>query len=209
MARERGPKCRLCRREGIKLFLKGDRCHTAKCAIDRRGHAPGEHGDRQRRKLSEYGKQLREKQKVRRMYGILERQFRKYYEEASRMKGVTGENLMKLLERRLDNVVFRLGFAPSRAAGRQLVRHRHFTVNGRPVDIPSFLLKPGDVVQVCESSRSLPHFKAVKEAASDRNFCDWLNRDLDRFMGTLKEVPSREAIPAPVEEQLIVELYSK
>ncbi len=209
MARERGPKCRLCRREGIKLFLKGDRCHSAKCAVDRRGNAPGEHGDKQRRKVSEYGKQLREKQKVRRMYGILERQFRKYYEEATRMKGVTGENLMKLLERRLDNVVYRLGFAPSRSASRQLVRHRHFTVNGRPVDIPSFLLKAGDIIQVGETSRSNAHFKAMKELQSDRNLCDWLSRDMDRLMGTVKEIPTREAIPAPVEEQLIVELYSK
>src|SRR5262245_5031010 len=209
MARERGPKCRQCRREGIKLFLKGDRCHTAKCAIDRRGYAPGEHGEKQRRKLSEYGRQLREKQKVRRMYGILERQFRNYYQEASRMKGVTGENLMKLLERRLDNVVYRLGFAPSRSASRQLVRHRHFTVNGRAVDVPSFSLRAGDVIQVREQSRGLTHFKMVKELASDRNLCDWLERDFDRMLGTLKQVPTRDAIPAPVEEQLIVELYSK
>ncbi len=209
MARERGPKCRLCRREGIKLFLKGDRCHTAKCAVDRRGCAPGEHGDKQRRKISEYGKQLREKQKVRRMYGILERQFRKYYEEATRMKGVTGENLLKLLERRLDNIVYRLGFAPSRSASRQLVRHRHFTVNGRPVDIPSFLVKPGDVVSVCEASRPNAFFKSVKEAQIDRNLGDWLSRDMDRMTGTVKEIPTREAIPVPVEEQLIVELYSK
>lgn len=209
MARYTGPKCRLCRREGIKLFLKGDRCHTAKCAIDRRGYAPGQHGEKQRRKLSEYGRQLREKQKVRRMYGILERQFRNYYQEASRMKGVTGENLMKLLERRLDNIVYRLGFAPSRAASRQLVRHRHFTINGRSVDVPSFLMRPGDVVQVREQSRGLTHFKMVKELASDRNLCDWLERDFERMLGTLKQIPTRESIPAPVEEQLIVELYSK
>ena len=209
MARERGPKCRLCRREGIKLFLKGDRCHSAKCAIDRRGYAPGEHGEKQRRKLSEYGRQLREKQKVRRIYGIHEAQFHNYYEEANRMKGVTGENLMKLLERRLDNIVFRLGFAPSRCSGRQLVRHRHFTVNGRAVDVPSYQLRSGDVVQVRERSRGLTYFKAVKENPSDRNLCDWLGRDTERMSGTLREIPTRDAIPTPVEEQLIVELYSK
>jgi small subunit ribosomal protein S4 len=209
MARDRGPKCRLCRREGIKLFLKGDRCHSAKCAIDRRGYAPGEHGEKQRRKLSEYGRQLREKQKVRRIYGVHETQFRNYYEEATRQKGVTGENLMRLLERRLDNVVFRLGFAASRTAGRQLVRHRHFSVNGRPVDVPSYLLRGGDVVAVRDRSRGLAYFKTVKENPSDRNICDWLSRDNDKMSGTLKEIPSRDAIPAPVEEQLIVELYSK
>lgn len=209
MARERGPKCRLCRREGTKLFLKGDRCHTQKCAIDRRGYAPGDHGERQRRKLSEYGRQLREKQKVRRIYGIHEAQFRNYYDKANRMKGVTGENLMKLLERRLDNLVFRLGFAQSRAAGRQLVRHRHFSVNGRTVNVPSYLLKGGDVIQVKERSRSLSHFKVMKESSSDRNICDWLSRDMNSMSGTLKEIPPRDAIPAPVEEQLIVELYSK
>jgi small subunit ribosomal protein S4 len=143
------------------------------------------------------------------MYGILERQFRTYYEEATRMKGITGENLMKLLERRLDNVVYRLGFAASRSASRQLVRHRHFTVNGRPVDVPSFLLRPGDVVQVREQSRGLTHFKTMKEIASERNLCDWLDRDLDRLLGTMKQIPTRDAIPTPVEEQLIVELYSK
>ena len=209
MARERGPKCRLCRREGIKLFLKGDRCHTAKCAIDRRGYAPGEHGEKQRRKLSEYGRQLREKQKVRRIYGIHEAQFHNYYEEANRMKGVTGENLMKLLERRLDNVVYRLGFAASRSTARQLVRHRHFTVNGRAVDVPSFQMRTGDVVAVREKSRGLTYFKYIKENPADRNLCDWLNRDLEKMSGMLKEIPGREAIPIPVEEQLIVELYSK
>jgi small subunit ribosomal protein S4 len=209
MARYTDAKCKLCRREGLKLFLKGDRCFSPKCAFDRRGYAPGEHGQRPRRKQSDFAIQLREKQKARRIYGILERQFRKYFADAERQTGVTGENLLRLLERRLDNVVFRLGFAPSRSAARQLVRHGHFTVNGRKVTIPSFALTRGQVVQVAEKSRSIPVFKDAKERRREDQLCGWLSRDLDKLSGHILDMPGRDAIPVNVNEQLIVELYSK
>ncbi|MBM3319816.1 MAG: 30S ribosomal protein S4 [Candidatus Eisenbacteria bacterium] len=209
MARYTDAKCKLCRREGAKLFLKGDRCFSPRCSFDRRGYAPGEHGQRPRRKQSDFALQLREKQKARRIYGILERQFRKYFAEAERQPGVTGDNLLRLLERRLDNVVFRLGFAPSRSAARQLVRHGHFQVNGRKVSIPSYGLARGEVVQVAEKSRSLHVFKEVKERRREDQLCAWLSRDIDKLSGHIMEMPARDAIPANVNEQLIVELYSK
>ena len=208
MARYTDAVCRLCRREGQKLFLKGDRCYTDKCALTRRAYAPGMHGQG-RAKASEYGSQLREKQKAKRYYGVLETQFRSYFEMASKKKGKTGENLLALLESRLDNVVYRLGFAMSRAEARQLVTPGHFTVNGRKVDIPSFLVKPGMVVSLKESSRSLDKFKASLEANSFRQPPKWLDFDRDNFTAKVVAVPAREDIDLPVEEQLIVELYSK
>jgi len=208
MARYVGPKCKLCRREGMKLFLKGNRCYSEKCAIERRSYAPGEHGQR-RQKLSEYGLQLREKQKARRMYGLLERQFRRYFERAERMGGVTGDNLLQLLERRLDNVVYRLGFASSRSEARQLVRHGHFTVNGRRVDIPSFLVDEGDLVAVGEGSRSLGRLQELAEEARARETVAWLSPNYDRMQGSVLALPTREQIDAPISEQMIVELYSR
>ncbi|NLG86354.1 MAG: 30S ribosomal protein S4 [Firmicutes bacterium] len=208
MARYTGAVCRQCRREGIKLFLKGDRCYTGKCAIDRRGYAPGQHGQR-RKKISEYGIQLREKQKARRIYGVLERQFARYYDIASRSKGVTGETLLVLLESRLDNVVYRLGFARSRAEARQLVRHGHFAVNGRKVSIPSFRLRAGDIVSVREGSRSLPLFQELAEVAAARTVPAWLEAVPAELKGTVIRLPEREEIDVPVQEHLIVELYSK
>lgn len=208
MARYTGPSCRLCRREGMKLYLKGDRCYSEKCAIDRRGYAPGQHGQG-RRKLSEYGIQLREKQKAKRIYGVLERQFRKYYEMAERMKGVTGENLLQLLERRLDNVVYRLGLASSRAEARQLVRHGHFQVNGRKVNIPSYLVDVGDVITVKEKSRNSKRIKELVERAQDRTVPDWLQMDYERLEGKVIELPTKEHIDIPIEEHLIVEFYSR
>ncbi|RPJ49271.1 MAG: 30S ribosomal protein S4 [Candidatus Latescibacterota bacterium] len=209
MARYTDAKCKLCRREGVKLFLKGDRCFSPKCSFDRRGYAPGEHGQRPRRKQSDFALQLREKQKARRIYGILERQFRKYFAQAERQTGVTGENLLRLLERRLDNVVFRLGYATSRTAARQLVRHGHFTVNGRKVTIPSYSLARGQVVQVADKSRSIGVFKDAKERRREEQLCEWLTRDLDKLSGHIVDMPGRDAIPVNVNEQLIVELYSK
>ena len=208
MARYTAAVCRLCRREGIKLFLKGDRCFTAKCAIDRRSYAPGQHGQR-RKKISEYGIQLREKQKARRIYGVLERQFSRYYDIASRAKGVTGETLLALLESRLDNVVYRLGLARSRAEARQLVRHGHFAVDGRKVSIPSFRLRPGQTVSVRESSRSLPLFQELAEIAEARTTPAWLEATASELKGTVIRLPEREEIDVPVQEHLIVELYSK
>ncbi len=209
MARYTDAVCKLCRREGEKLFLKGSRCYTDKCAIDRRGFPPGQHGMSVRRKVSEYGLQLREKQKVRRIYGILEKQFHNYYVKATRMKGVTGENLLALLERRLDNFVYRLGFAPSRKSSRQLVRHRHFTVNNRIVDVPSFVLKPGDIVKVRDGSKNLEIIHmALKEADRSADI-PWLRLNKAALEGELLEVPKRGDIPVIVSEQLIVELYSK
>lgn len=208
MARYNGPVCRLCRREGAKLYLKGDRCYTNKCAIDRRGYAPGEHGQ-SRKKVSEYGIQLREKQKARRIYGILETQFRNYFEKAERQKGVTGENLLRLLERRLDNVVYRLGYAGSRTEARQLVRHGHFTVNGRKVNIPSFLVKVGDVVEVREKSREVNRVKELADQAARKTPPAWLEVSADQFTGKVVAIPSREEIDMPIEEHLIVELYSR
>ncbi|WP_025324274.1 30S ribosomal protein S4 [Deferrisoma camini] len=208
MARYRGAVCRLCRRERMKLFLKGDRCYTDKCAVERRNYPPGQHGQG-RQKVTEYGRQLREKQKVRRIYGVLEGQFRRYFQEADRRKGVTGENLLRLLECRLDNVVYRMGFAVSRNQARQLVRHGHFEVNGRKVNIPSFQTKPGDVVTVREKSRKIPAIQESLEALGSRGTARWIEVDPKAFQGTVKEWPEREDITLPIEEHLIVELYSK
>lgn len=208
MARYTGPVCRLCRREGVKLFLKGHRCYTPKCPIEKRAYAPGQHGQT-RRKLSEYGIHLREKQKARRIYGVLERQFRRYFEKASKAKGVTGEALLQLLERRLDNVVFRLGFASSRPQARQLVRHGHFEVNGRRVNIPSFLVREGDVIAVREASRSKQLFKDLAEEGRTRKVPEWLSADHDQMRGTVLRLPRREEIDTQVQEHLIVEHYSR
>ena len=209
MARYTGPNCKLCRREGMKLFLKGERCYLDKCSFDRRSYAPGMHGQNMRRKPSEYALQLREKQKTKRMYGVLENQFRIYYKRAARRKGVTGELLLQMLECRLDNIVFRLGFAPSRKTARQLVRHRHVSVNGKTVDIPSFQVSPGDLVQIREKSRQLPLIHDALKRVGDSRQSNWLEIDKVNLSGTLVEYPKREEIPTPVEEQLIVELYSK
>jgi small subunit ribosomal protein S4 len=209
MARYRAANCRLCRREGAKLFLKGRRCFTDRCAFEKRGYAPGQHGHFVRRKISNYGLQLREKQKVRRTYGVLERQFRGYFEKAARAKGITGENLLQLLERRLDNIVYRLGFAPSRKAARQLVGNGHFMVNDRKVDIPSYLVKVGDVVQVREASRNLAIIHDSLKDAGRRPELSWLGLDKVRLQGEILQFPSREEIGMPFEEQLIVALYSK
>lgn len=208
MARYTGPVCRLCRREGAKLYLKGDRCYTGKCAIDRRAYAPGQHGQG-RKKVSEYGIQLREKQKAKRIYGILENQFRNYFEKAERQKGITGENLLRLLERRLDNAVFRLGLASSRVEARQLVRHGHFEVNGRRVNIPSYLLKVGDSVAVCEKSKESPKLKELAENAQAKTAPAWLEFDSNALAGRVVAIPSRDEIDVPVQEHLIVELYSR
>ncbi len=208
MARHTGPVCRLCRREGLKLFLKGDRCFKDKCAFERRGYAPGQHG-RRRTKIQGYGIQLREKQKVKRMYGVLEKQFRNYFSKASRMKGITGTNLLQSLERRLDNVVYRLGFASSRTMARQLVAHGHFLVNGRKVDVPSALVSSGDVVALRESSRKNEAIKICLDTAQGRGIPSWLELDGAAFQGTVRQLPSREEITMPINEQLIVELYSK
>ncbi len=209
MARYTGPSCKLCRREGMKLFLKGARCHMDKCSFDRRSYAPGMHGQNMRRKPSEYALQLREKQKTKRIYGVLENQFRTYYSKAARRKGVTGELLLQMLECRLDNMIYRLGFAPSRKSARQLVRHRHIAVNGRTVDIPSFQVSPGDTVQVREKSRQLQLIHDALKRTGDAGQSSWLSVDKVNLSGTLVEYPKRDDIPTPVEEQLIVELYSK
>jgi len=209
MATYRDAKCRLCRREGEKLFLKGARCFTEKCAFERRGYAPGEHGRDRRSKETNYGQQLRMKQKARRIYGILEAQFRNYFEKAEQKKGVTGENLLLLLERRLDNLVYRLGFAPSRTSARQLVRHRHFTVNDRLVDIPSFQVRVGDEIRVRPGSKDSVAIQASLEANKGRETMAWLSLDTEKLSGRLLEYPTRGNIPTKVNEQLIVELYSK
>ena len=209
MATYRDAKCRLCRREGEKLFLKGSRCFTEKCAFERRGYAPGEHGRDRRSKETNYGTQLRMKQKARRIYGILEAQFRNYFEKAEQKKGVTGANLILLLERRLDNLVYRLGFAPSRTSARQLVRHRHFTVNDRLVDIPSFQVRVGDEIRVRPGSKDLVAIQASLEANKGRETMSWLSLDTEKLSGRLLEYPTRGNIPTKVSEQLIVELYSK
>lgn len=201
--------CRQCRREGEKLFLKGDRCYSEKCAVERRPYAPGMHGQNRRQKLSEYGIQLREKQKMRRTYGVLEKQFRRYFEKAERQKGITGENLLILLERRLDNIVYRLGFASSRKEARQLVSHGHFTVNGKKANIPSMLLRVGDVVQVREKSASSVKFQEMKEQAAYKTPPEWLSVDVENLTGTVLAYPTREQIDTPINEQLIVELYSR
>ena len=205
----RDAKCRLCRREGEKLFLKGSRCFTEKCAFERRGYAPGEHGRDRRSKETNYGQQLRMKQKARRIYGILEAQFRNYFAKAEQKKGVTGENLILLLERRLDNLVYRLGFAPSRTSARQLVRHRHFTVNERIVDVPSFQVRVGDEIRVRPGSKDSVAIQASLEANKGREMMAWLSLDTEKLSGRLLEYPTRGNIPTKVSEQLIVELYSK
>lgn len=208
MARYTESKCRICRREGTKLFLKGDRCFTDKCAYERRAYPPGEHG-RARKKSSDYAVQLREKQKVRKMYGLLEGQFRKYFKIADSKKGATGENLLVLLERRLDNVVYRIGFANSRVQSRQLVRHGHINVNGKRVNIPSFMVKEGDVVSVSENSRKIPLFQDAQDVLARRGAPGWVEVEGTEFKGTVKAMPVRDDITFPVNEQLIVELYSK
>ncbi|MBI5477468.1 MAG: 30S ribosomal protein S4 [Deltaproteobacteria bacterium] len=208
MARYIGPVCKLCRREGMKLFLKGDRCFTDKCAFDRRPYPPGQHGQA-RIKFSEYGLRLREKQKVRRIYGVLERQFRKYFASADRAKGVTGEQLLGLLERRLDNVVYRLGFAATRSEARQLVLHHHVQINGRRVNVPSALVRTGDRVTIREKSRQIPRIKESVEGAERRGQTTWLELDKENFTGTVKGKPVREEITLPINEQLIVEFYSR
>lgn len=206
MSRYTDANCRLCRREGQKLFLKGDRCYSSKCAIDRRGYAPGQHGQG-RSKISDYGLQLREKQKAKRFYGLQETQFRNLFDKAARKTGITGENLLILLETRLDNVVFRLGFASSRKEARQLVNHGHFTVNGKKVNIPSFEVKAGDVIKVKEKSTNSPKFKEVKEMTI--TVPSWMTVDVEKLEGKILSVPTRAEIDTPVAEHLIVELYSK
>ncbi|OPY59718.1 MAG: 30S ribosomal protein S4 [Pelotomaculum sp. PtaU1.Bin035] len=208
MARYTEAVCRLCRREGLKLYLKGDRCYTPKCGVERRAYAPGQHGQG-RKKVSEYGLQLREKQKARRMYGVLENQFRRYFKKAEGQQGVTGENLLRLLERRLDNIVYRLGLGASRNEARQLVRHGHFTVNGKKVNIPSYLLRVGDVIAVRDKSKESPRVKELMERAADHTPPAWLEFEADQAMARVVALPSRDQIDAPVQEHLIVELYSR
>ena len=208
MARYTGPSCRLCRRQNMELYLKGERCYTDKCAIKRRNYPPGQHGQL-RTKVSDYGTQLREKQKVRRIYGILEKQFRGYFHEADRIRGVTGENLLSLLERRLDNAVYRLGFASSRTEARILIRHCHFTLNGRKVNIPSIQCKIGDVIELREKSRKVACVIESLESVVRRGLPQWLELDKDAFKGVVKALPIREDITLPIQEQLVVELYSK
>ena len=208
MARYTGPVCRQCRREGEKLFLKGDRCMTDKCSIVRRSYAPGQHGQG-RKKVSEYGLQLREKQKLRRIYGVLERQFENYFDLADSKKGITGENLLQILESRLDNVVYRLGFGASRKEARQLVRHGHFQVNGKKVNIPSFQMRPGDKIQLKEGSLESTRIKELLEEIQDKSVPEWLELDSNSWTGTVKALPLREQIDLPVQEHLIVELYSR
>lgn len=208
MAHYIGSVCRLCRRENQKLFLKGDRCNTDKCAFERRGYPPGQHGQG-RIKFSEYGLQLREKQKIKRIYGLLEKQFRNLFERAERSKGVTGSNLLSMLERRLDNVTYRSGFANSRTEARQMVRHGHFTVNGHRVDIPSFLVSKGDLVEVHAQSRSVARIQGALEAVKRREIPQWLELDAGAFKARVRDLPARDDITAPMSERLVVELYSK
>jgi small subunit ribosomal protein S4 len=209
LSRYSGPVCRQCRRENAKLFLKGDRCYTDKCALERRNYAPGQHGQR-RGKVSDYGTQLREKQKVKRTYGLQEKQFRLYFSKADRMKGVTGENLLTLLERRLDSVIYRLGFAVSRAQARTLIRHGHFQVNDHKVNVPSFLVRPNDVITLREKSREIACFNESLDSVMRRGVPSWVELDRDAFKGTMKALPVRSELTTPeFQEQLIVELYSK
>jgi small subunit ribosomal protein S4 len=208
MARYTGSLCRLCRREGMKLFIKGTRCYTEKCAFERRKYPPGQHGHN-RAKLSDYGLQLREKQKVKRIYGIMEKQFKNYFEKATKMKGVTGENLLKLLERRFDNVVYRMGFAINRRQARQLVRHGFFLVNGKKVDVPSYLLRPGDVVEVKDTAKNHELIKENLSLAEQRGFPVWTEVNIEEMKGKFVRIPEREEMQLPVHEQLIVEFYSK
>ncbi len=209
MARYRGSVCRICRRENMKLFLKGDRCYSDKCAFDRRGYPPGQHGQRRRGKVSDYGIQLREKQKVKRMYGLVENQFRLFFERAEMQKGITGANLLVSLERRLDNVAYRLGFVNSRNQGRHFVRHGHFTINGRKANIPSQLVNINDVIEVKEKSRNIQAIQDALEAVVRRGVPPWLELDKDNFKGVVSSFPAREDLTMPMQENLIVELYSK
>ena len=208
MARYRESTCRLCRREGLKLFLKGDRCYSEKCAFERRGFAPGDHGQI-RKKFSDYGVQLREKQKLKRMYGLLEKQFHGYFVKADRQKGITGTNLLLLLERRLDNMVFRMGFANSRTETRQLIRHNHFLMGEKPINVPSYLIKVGDEIRVREGSRKVERIIEAMETVARRGIPQWLEIDKTNFRGVVKTLPAREELTMPVKKQLVVELYSK
>lgn len=209
MARNLDPKCRQCRREGEKLFLKGEKCYTDKCSIERRSYAPGQHGQKSGQRLSGYGQQLREKQKIRRLYGVLERQFRKIFAEADRRKGQTGENLLQLLEGRLDSVAYRMGFGASRAEARQVVRHNGILVNGKRVNIPSFNLKPGDTIQLTDPARVHLRVKAAMEAAESRGFPEWIEVDTKVGKGVFKAYPARDELPPSIKEGLVVELYSR
>lgn len=211
MARYTGPSCKLCRREGTKLFLKGSRCNSDKCSFEKRAYIPGEHGNAKgfRRRLSDYGIHLREKQKVRRIYGILEKQFRKYFKMAAKKSGITGENLLQFLECRLDNVIFRMGFAPSRKSARQIVRHGHILVNGRKVNIPSFLVSSEDEISIKEKSRGMTLIQEAMEASTEVSNYEWFEVDKDRFIGKILSIPTRIQIPLDVDERLIVEYYSK
>jgi small subunit ribosomal protein S4 len=209
LARNLDPKCRQCRREGEKLFLKGEKCFTDKCAIEKRNFPPGQHGQRRNQRLSDYGVQLREKQKLRRIYGVLEKQFRKYYAEADRLKGITGENLLQLLECRLDNITYRMGIGASRTEARQIVRHNSILVNGKRVNIPSYQVKPGDTVQVAPASINQLRIKGALAAAELRGFPQWIEVDVKALKGTFKAKPQRDELPATINESLVVELYSK
>jgi len=208
MAKYTGSKCRQCRREGGKLFLKGEKCYTAKCAIENRPFPPGQHGQR-RARLSDYATQLREKQKLRRIYGVLERQFRNYYKDAARLRGSTGENLLQLLEGRLDNVVYRMGFSSSRSEGRQLVRHNAVSVNGKRVNVPSFQVQPNDTVSINEKSRKQYRIQTALDLAQQRGIADWIDVDIKKMEGVYKSRPERDELPADINEHLVVELYSK
>lgn len=209
MARNLDPKCRQCRREGEKLFLKGEKCFTEKCSVERRAYPPGQHGQKKNSRLSDYGVQLREKQKLRRTYGVLEHQFREVYKEADRKRGVTGENLLQLLESRLDTVTYRMGFGASRSESRQIVRHNSINVNGKRVNIPSYLVKPGDVVEVREQSRTQLRIKAALQSATQRGFPEWIDVNPVEMKGIFKALPIRSELPATINEHLVVELYSK
>jgi len=209
VARYTGASCRMCRRENIKLFLKGERCYSDKCSFERRAYAPGQHGQNRFRKVSDYAVQLREKQKVKHMYGMLEAQFRRYFHMADQAKGVTGENLLSLLERRLDNVVYRLGFAGSRDQARQLIRHNHFQLDGKKINIPSYFVKPGEIILLKEKSHKNPLIIENLEGVARRGVPSWLELDKANFKGTVKAMPNRDEITMPIQEQLVVELYSK
>jgi len=209
LARYIGAECKLCRREGVKLFLKGERCYKDKCAFERRSYAPGQHGQSRKAKVSEYSTQLREKQKLKRVFGVLERQFKNYFKKAEMAKGITGENLLQFLVRRLDNIVYEMGFASSRVQARQFVRHGHISVNSRRVNIPSYLVKSGDVIEVNEKSRQLEGIKAAVAAGEGRSIPQWLDVDRANFKGSLVSLPTREEIMLPVSEHLVVELYSR
>jgi len=209
LARYTGSVCRICRRENLKLFLKGDRCFSDKCAFDRRSYPPGDHGQRRGRKVSDYGIQLREKQKVKRMYGLSEKQFRLFFKRADKQKGITGTNLLVMLERRLDSTVYRMGFVNSRTQGRHFVKHNHFLVNGKKVNIPSYITKMGDIIEVREKSRKVKAIEDAMDAVVRRGLPQWLELDKDNFKASIKALPVREDLTMPIEEQLIVELYSK